>query len=126
MASTRCRLLRKFLNFVFLRRKMYINTSTEQKTKKRQKYRKLDVCGTFTIPPSAINRTHLPLHKGGIKRLIYFIGVVQELYLLNSSLEFVINCLERMLCGKAEFNRHHAVVIKKNNNMRIAVNKIFL
>ena len=31
--STRCKLLRKFLNFVFLRRKMYINTSTEQKTK---------------------------------------------------------------------------------------------
>ena len=25
--------MRKFLNFVFLRRKMYINTSTEQKTK---------------------------------------------------------------------------------------------
>ena len=31
--STRCRLLRKVLNFVFLRRKMYDGTSTEQKTK---------------------------------------------------------------------------------------------
>ena len=31
--SIRCRLLRKVLNFVSLRRKMYINTSTEQKTK---------------------------------------------------------------------------------------------
>ena len=31
--STRCRLLRKLLNFVFLRRKMYDGTSTEQKTK---------------------------------------------------------------------------------------------
>ncbi len=31
--STRCRLLRKILNFVFLRRKMYDGTSTEQKTK---------------------------------------------------------------------------------------------
>ena len=30
---TRCRLLRKVLNFVFLRRKMYDGTSTEQKTK---------------------------------------------------------------------------------------------
>ncbi|MDO4364509.1 MAG: hypothetical protein Q4C99_08275, partial [Clostridia bacterium] len=29
----RCRLLRKVLNFVFLRRKMYDGTSTEQKTK---------------------------------------------------------------------------------------------
>lgn len=31
--SARCRLLRKVLNFVFLRRKMYDGTSTEQKTK---------------------------------------------------------------------------------------------
>ena len=31
--STRCRLLRKVLNFVFLRRKMYDGTSTEQKTR---------------------------------------------------------------------------------------------
>ena len=31
--STRCRLLRKVLNFVFLRRKMCDGTSTEQKTK---------------------------------------------------------------------------------------------
>ena len=31
--SARCRLLRKVLNFVFLRRKMYDGTSTEQKTR---------------------------------------------------------------------------------------------
>ena len=34
----------------------------------------------FALPPSAINRTCLPLHRGGVKRLIYFISAVRELY----------------------------------------------
>ena len=42
------------------------------KNKKRLKCHKFDVCGTFTIPPSAINRTHLHLHKGGSNRLVNF------------------------------------------------------
>ena len=50
------------------------------KNEKRQKCHKFNVCGTFSIPPSTINRTHLHLHNRSIKRLVYFIGVVQGLY----------------------------------------------
>lgn len=75
---TRLRLLKKVLNFVFLRVGAVRLYRPRAKNEKRQKYHKLDVCGTFTIPPSAINRTHLPLHKGGIIWILYF-GVFQEL-----------------------------------------------
>ncbi|WP_296978473.1 hypothetical protein [uncultured Eubacterium sp.] len=33
---------------------LYDGTACEQKTKNAKKCRKLDVCGTFTIPPSTL------------------------------------------------------------------------
>ncbi|WP_294903892.1 hypothetical protein [uncultured Eubacterium sp.] len=47
MKKIKFRLTRKFSNFVFLRRKMYVYTSTEQKTKNAKRCRELDVHSTF-------------------------------------------------------------------------------
>ena len=76
--STRCRLLRKLLNFVFLRRKMYDGTSTEQKNEKRQKHRKFDTYGAFTISPSTLCIA-ASLYQRDIIQLNLF-GVFQGLY----------------------------------------------
>ena len=119
---------------------MYDGTSTEQKTKNAKSavssiltalfkpYRQ-----HFVLPPPFINKRR----QIGWMYLAWFRGFIGSLksppkitenfnksYLLNSSLEFVINGFERAFCGKTEFNRHHAVVIKKNDDVRIAVNKI--
>ena len=79
MFLTRCRLLRKFLNFVFLRRKMYGGTSTEQKTKNAKNAVSL-ILTAFLKPHRQHFVLPLPLASmGGIIRLIIF-GVFQELY----------------------------------------------
>ena len=77
--STRCRLLRKVLNFVFLWRKMYDGTSTEQKTKNA----KSAVNSMFAALLQSLRQHFVlpsPFTQGSIKRLINFIGVLQELY----------------------------------------------
>ena len=48
------------------------------KNEKRQKRRKLDVCGAFHSLWIRINRTFIKSHK--IKRLNYYFGAVQSLY----------------------------------------------
>ena len=58
--SARCRLLRKVLNFVFLRRKMYDGTSTEQKTKNAKNAVSL-ILTAFFNPSVNTPCCHLPL-----------------------------------------------------------------
>ena len=75
---TRCRLLRKVLNFVFLRRKMYDGTSTEQKTKNAK-----NAVGSIPTAFLKLIRQHfvLPppfLRRGNMVNL--YICVFQELY----------------------------------------------
>ena len=71
--------MRKFLNFVFLRRKMYGGTSTEQKTKNAKNAASSILaaflkphCQHFVLTPPLASRED-------INRLIIF-GVFQELY----------------------------------------------
>lgn len=60
------------LNFVFFARedvRLYLDLA---KNEKRQNCLGFDVQGSFTIPPSAQKRCHLPLHKGGTNRFVLF------------------------------------------------------
>ena len=86
------------LNFVFLRVGAVRWYRPRAKNEKRQNRLGLDVQAGFTIPPSAINRTHLPLHKGGSNRFILF-GVVQTIYRQSyfAMISLISNCLPEVI-----------------------------